>query len=382
VFALIFAGFVAAFQVGKAAIAVPLLRHDLDLSLDAASWILGAFGTLGAIAGFPIGILVSRLDPRKAVVGGLLAIGAGNILGAMSPTQVQLLASRALEGSGFLITVVAIPTMLRIVSAPRDRDFVFSCWTTYMPGGTALMMLAGPILNPLGWQGLWLVNGCLAFLYAAFVTAILARNTSSITAASSANTKIAIAGVLRSPGPIVLALCFTVYAIQYYAMTGLFPALLVERLGLSVAAAGAISAATVVANAAGNLAAGALMRWKVPFWATIVTAFIVTGIAALGIFGGDFPAVVVAMLAALSLAISGLIPASVFAGMPRLVASPHMIAVAFGLLVQASNLGQLLGPPALGSFVERFGWSSASLVFLLTALVGAILAVSLRPLLR
>ena len=41
VWVLIFAGVVGAFQVGKAAIAVPLLRDDLGLSLTFASWVVG-----------------------------------------------------------------------------------------------------------------------------------------------------------------------------------------------------------------------------------------------------------------------------------------------------------------------------------------------------
>ena len=42
VFLIICAGIIAAFQVGKAAIAVPALRDDLSISLVFASWIVGA----------------------------------------------------------------------------------------------------------------------------------------------------------------------------------------------------------------------------------------------------------------------------------------------------------------------------------------------------
>jgi hypothetical protein len=37
--------------------------------------------------------------------------------------------------------------------------------------------------------------------------------------------------VMRMPGPILLALAFGFYSIQYHALTGLLPTLLVERLG-------------------------------------------------------------------------------------------------------------------------------------------------------
>ncbi len=54
----VLAGYVAAFQVGKAAIALPLLRHELGLDLTAASWILGAYGTLGAVGGLAAGLII------------------------------------------------------------------------------------------------------------------------------------------------------------------------------------------------------------------------------------------------------------------------------------------------------------------------------------
>ena len=66
--------------------------------------------------------------------------------------------------------------------------------------------------------------------------------------------------VLRSPGPVLLALAFALYTVQYHALTGLLPTLLVERLGLSIAPAGAISAVTIVGNGLGALAAGYLVR--------------------------------------------------------------------------------------------------------------------------
>ena len=57
VFVLILAGVISALQIGKAAIAVPVLQRELALTLVVASWIVGAYGVLGAIGGLPAGIL-------------------------------------------------------------------------------------------------------------------------------------------------------------------------------------------------------------------------------------------------------------------------------------------------------------------------------------
>ena len=67
-----------------------------------------------------------------------------------------------------------------------------------------------------------------------------------------------IKAVLGAPGPILLACAFGIYTFQYAAMANFLPTLLVDRLGLSISAAGTISAITVAANAVGNIFAGAL----------------------------------------------------------------------------------------------------------------------------
>ena len=66
--ALVAAGMVSAFQVGKAAIAVPLLQDDLGISLVFASWIVGAFGALGAAFGLFAGSIVSTFEPRRSLI--------------------------------------------------------------------------------------------------------------------------------------------------------------------------------------------------------------------------------------------------------------------------------------------------------------------------
>src|SRR5690606_29228171 len=98
------------------------------------------------------------------------------------------------------------------------------------------------------------------------------------------------------------------YTFQYFALASLFPALLVERLGLSIAAAGLISAGAVLANAVGNLAAGLFLRTGIPLWAILIAGYVASAILAFGIFNENVPIAAVAILAAASLAITGLIP--------------------------------------------------------------------------
>src|SRR6266566_226675 len=64
-------GVVAAAQIGKAIISVPLIRSELALSLDLAGLIVATFATLGATTGIAAGLVVGRLGARRSLVGGI-----------------------------------------------------------------------------------------------------------------------------------------------------------------------------------------------------------------------------------------------------------------------------------------------------------------------
>jgi MFS family permease len=381
VFALIAGGMVAALQIGKAAVALPALQTELALSLSAAAWIVGAYSTLGAVAGLPAGIAISLMRARPVMIGGLALAGAASLAGAFAPDGTFLLTTRVLEGCGFLACAIAVPRLLRGFASARDSQAVFALWGVYLPTGAAAMMLGGPYLMAFGWQALWIVNGVVALAYAAF----LSRLAVSEPALPQVDMRAVLANIRRvlgTPGPVLLGLIFGLYTFQYAALTGLMPTLLVQQLGLSIPAAGFISALVVAANAVGNLGAGALVRLKVPIWAVIALPLGFQGLAAFGIFSQALPVTAIALLACASLALTGLIPASIFAAAPGFAPNPALLAIAIGLVNQTSNIGALAGPAVLGAFVQAFGWARAPLVFLGVMVAGVAVALLLRRALR
>ena len=82
-------------------IAIPLLRQDLGLSLTFASFVIGAYAIVGAVAGLPGGLLINFVGARRSTVIGLAAIGAASCAGAFATSGAWLLLTRALEGQAF-----------------------------------------------------------------------------------------------------------------------------------------------------------------------------------------------------------------------------------------------------------------------------------------
>src|SRR6185312_5113119 len=178
VWALILAGVVAAFQIGKVPVALPVLRAELGLGLVGAGWVVSMFNVLGALVGALVGAAGDQIGHRRAVLAGLMLSGAASAIGAAAPDAAVLLATRFLEGLGFMATVTAAPALIARMARRADQRLAFGFWSGYMPAGSALMMLASPpLLAASGWRGLWLVNAAL-MLAAALLTAVVTRDLS------------------------------------------------------------------------------------------------------------------------------------------------------------------------------------------------------------
>jgi predicted MFS family arabinose efflux permease len=241
------------------------------------------------------------------------------------------------------------------------------------------MMLAGPAVLTFGWRELWLGNGAVTLAAAALIALV------PLPTAPGANlgTRWGNAGaVLLSKGALLLGIAFGLYTFQVMAMSGLFPALLVDRVGLSVSEAGLIAALTLLANAVGNASAGLLLRAGLPVWGVVFGSFSFMALAALGIFSEHLPVAAIAVLASASLGVTGLIPGSIFAAASRLAPTAATLVVLLGLINQGSNIGTLAGPSSLGLLVQHFGWSSAWVLFAAVALCGIAAAIGLRAALR
>jgi MFS family permease len=121
---------------------------------------------MGALGAMPVSIFMRRLGARRALIFGLVAIGFGSAIGAAASSAAILILSRAIEGLGLLATVLVIPDLVQQTVATRDRDLMLAIWGSYMPIGTVLMLLVGPVLPEIGWRTLWTFNAILPIAYA------------------------------------------------------------------------------------------------------------------------------------------------------------------------------------------------------------------------
>lgn len=378
VMVVIASGIVAALQVGKAAIAMPLVQAEFGLDLGTLGWLASIFAVLGMVGGIPAGTLAVGWGARRVLLLGLLAVALGAFLGAAAPRFSMLLASRVVEGLGFLLVIIAGPSILQRIAAPAQRDLAMALWSCFMPTGIALAMLAGLWLTD--WRMIWQITGALAVI-AIGLTLLVVPKTDAGTRPSWAGLAGDAGAVLTARGPLLLALTFALYALMFFALFSFLPVLLMQRMQVSLATAGLLSALATTGNIAGNLIAGLLLSRGIGRVKLIIAANLVMGLCGIGIFLGLLPDTVTFLLCVLFAGAGGLIPATLLASAPLAAPATRLMPVIVGLMMQGSNLGQVVGPVAVGGVIEALGWPSAAGVVGAAALLAMLTALGLRDVL-
>lgn len=378
--AVIATGMVAAAAIGKVPPALPVLREQLGLSMVEAGWVMATFATLGSCCALFFGSLGARLGALRLALIGLATMVAGAALGALADGYPLLLASRVLEGSGFIAAVVALPSLITHSTAPGDQRLALGLWSIYLPFGSSLVMLTAPLLlRTLDWRGLWLVLAAAALACALLLYRLRARLAPPPSTIAAAPATGVVIETLRQPGAWCLATAFFTYTLQWFTLMVWLPSFLVGERGLSVALAGALTAAVVAANVPGNVLGGWLVHRHVGRGTLVVAASLFMLVCAFGIFDERLADGLRYALCLLFTSVGGVLPAAAFSGLTAHAPSPRHVGAVNGLLVQGSNLGQFVGPPAVAAVVTASGtWQAATGIMVAAALIGVASGLLLR----
>ena len=362
-------GVLAAAQLGIVPPLVPALQHDLGLSLATVGMAVSLVTLVAALFGLLAGGWCERVGHARAVGLGLLVMAGAAAFCATADDAATLLAARALAGIGYLLVVVAGPSLMATTTEPRHQPATLSLWSTFVPVGIALAGLATATLGgESGWRVIFAVD-CAVLAGALLVWApVMARTPPAATDHRSSR------GWLRPALPS--AVSFFCFALLFLALAGILPTYLVVDRGLPTATAGSIVAAATAFGVAGSFAAGWLMRRGTAPGRLAAIGLAASTLAAAPAFSHAVGLPLAVAGFAASFAIGGLVPAAAFASVPRIAPDQRAIGPINGLLAQAGSLGSLAGPPTLAYWVDWAGWSVAPLLLLAIAALGAAAALA------
>ena len=379
----ILAGVVCGVQIGKVPATLPVLRTELGIGFITAGWVASLITVCGATCGIMAGLLIDRTGPRRLMGVCLAILSVGGGIGALADSAIMVLFSRFVEGAGLVGTAVAAPAIIRSACVPADQNLALGLWGAYMPAGMAIGLLTAPTaLETVGWRGFWWINvGASASFAVLLALSLTPRKWPAGALLTGKMKHTPVAKVLKRPGPWLFAMCFSFYAIMFFAITVWLPTYLIETGGWSLAEAALGGAVVVIANVLGNVMAAALMHRGIARWKLLVASFVAYIVGSWFVFAAMAPDVGRLPAAILLITISGLLPAACMAGGVAHTRNPSEVATLSGVVVQGANTGSLLGAPIMAFAVDLLGgWEHGYWVMTVFGSLGIALTVLLlRP---
>jgi predicted MFS family arabinose efflux permease len=371
------AGGVAALQVGKLPPALPTLQAELSLTLVQSGFLLSMVQLAGMSLAVFMGLWADGMGLKRSMVRGLCLLAMASGLGAFATSASALLVLRAIEGLGFLLVALPAPALIRRLVPPAQLPGMLGVWGAYMPIGTALALLAGPLFIPVwGWGAWWGLFAGVSLAMAVWVWRSVPNDPMAQDAAAGQGAWLRLRRTLSAPGPWLVALTFGMYSGQWLAVVGFLPSIYAAA-GVSGALLGVLTALAAAVNIVGNMASGRLLQRG---WAPRSTLWLGFGAMALGSTVAFAPFTEMQPWLRFSgvllfSGLGGLVPGTLFSLAVRLAPGEQQVSTTVGWMQQLSALGQFVGPPVVATVAARAGgWQLTPLVTLGCCAVGALLA--------
>lgn len=368
---LLLTGVLTGAQLAKTAPLIGWYVETVGMTLVEAGWVTALIGIFVALAALPAGFAIARMGPQRAFVVASAIIVPGGLILAATTAPSLIFAARMIEGLGYVILCVGLPSLLTAISPSGWRGPVLAIWSGFVPLGYATSdVLAGLIVPVFGAQSYLLVV-ILLFAAMALASQVVLRWLTGIPA-DAAFAPEGASGVF-SVGVLLVALAFGAFVLQSVALFTFMPTF-AALPGAFLFAPALVALSTPLGNGlAGLLVAGR----AAPFMIVLaLAAFVVTALAAHVAFvtGGAAAASFGAVAMAIA---SGVVASALFAVIPFLVSRPQAVPAAIGLVSQAGGLATLASPPLAAFIIEHAGWTGYGWFLGLTGLAGAAMLIPL-----
>lgn len=148
------------FDVQSMAFVAPVLAPQWSIPRSVLGQVLTA-GIVGLLLGsFIAGRLCDRFGRRPVLLAAVLTVSLGSLLSALTTNVHELMATRVLTGIGLGGVMVACLALTAEYAPDRLRASVVTAMYVGFPmGGSLAGVLATPIMEHFGWQGVFVAGG-------------------------------------------------------------------------------------------------------------------------------------------------------------------------------------------------------------------------------
>jgi EmrB/QacA subfamily drug resistance transporter len=139
--------------------ALPVIRTDLDASLEELEWTVNAYTLTFAVLLLTGAALGDRFGRRRVFALGLALFTAASAAAALAPSMDALIAARAIQGIGGAIVTPLTLTILSDAFPKEKRGLALGAWS----GIAGLAVASGPlvggaVVDGISWQWIFWLN--------------------------------------------------------------------------------------------------------------------------------------------------------------------------------------------------------------------------------
>ncbi|MCA0008780.1 MULTISPECIES: MFS transporter [unclassified Mesorhizobium] len=343
-----------AFQFGSVGAVAPQLSQSVDASLADIGILIGVYFAPGVLLALPGGTIGRRYGDKATVLGGLLAMLAGELLMTTSALWSVQIAGRLIAGTGGILLSVLMTKMVADWFTGREIATAMAIFVNSWPVGIAISLMLLPWIGAR--FGLHLVNlavagwiligfGLMAFVYRAPEAAVSLEGER---------------GSLTSETVYAVVAASSIWCLYNLGLSMIFsfgPSMLVER-GWSMAAAGS-TISIVLWLAAISVPFGGFLADQTKRGEAIIVAGSIA-FALLTVLlsrSGHVLPIVIAVGAVCGL------PAGAIMSLPARVLERKTRAIGMGIFYTAFYAGSPVGAAIGGKLSTSIGSASAALDF-------------------
>lgn len=351
-------GVIAAMHIWKLPSALTQVQSDLSISLVQAGLLLGLVQLAGVFGGIPASIMGERIGLRRTVVLGLSLLVVGTVISALATSTEMMMTARILEGIGYLAVTVMAPALIRRDTPTKNLTMAMGAWAGFQGTATFIAVLGSSLLLQVtDWRTWYWTMAAVTVIGIPLILKYAAPDSRTKGGVGAAFGRVWI--TIRSWKPWVAGAVFSCYTVQWTAVIGFLPTVY-EAYGVGPMMGGALSAVAGGVNALGAVLAGILLQRGIAVRPLVITAFVVMGTAAVGVYAVDWavlPGTFAGqfILVCIFSLVGALIPTSMFRLAVDLAPPGGSAPGVLGLMQQMQNTGNFLGPVLLASLAAQAG---------------------------
>ena len=140
-------------------VALPAMARDLEASSSALQWIVDSYALVFAGMLFTAGTLGDRFGRKGALQGGLVLFLVAAVAGLLADGAGQVIGAHAVMGLAAAFVMPSTLSILANVFSPAERPRAIALWAGIAAGGAALgPPVSGFLLEHFWWGSVFLVN--------------------------------------------------------------------------------------------------------------------------------------------------------------------------------------------------------------------------------